>query len=127
MEIGKPNLNHCAKVISYPNDSWTTPAKTKLGGVPIKVATPPIDALYAIPSIIAFPKILFSSSIVSGLSLNCDTIAIAIGSIITAVAVFDIHIDINAVATIKPRIILTTLVPMKLMIFNAILLCKFHF
>ena len=78
-------------------------------------------------SIRAFPKFKFSSSIVFGLSLNCATIAIAIGNIITAVAVFDIHIDINAVAIIKPRIIFTMLVPIRLIIFNAIRLCKFHF
>ena len=45
IDIGKPNWNHLAKVISYPKVSSTTPANTRLGGVPIKVATPPIDAL----------------------------------------------------------------------------------
>ena len=51
----------------------------------------------------------------------------AIGNIITAVALLEIHIDINAVAIIKPSIIFTILVPIKLIIFKAILLCKFHF
>ena len=59
---------------------------------------------------------------VSGLSFNWDTIAIAIGSIITAVAVFDIHIDINAVAIINPRITFLTSVPIMLTILSAILL-----
>ena len=52
---------------------------------------------------------------------------IPMGSIITAVAVFDIHMERNAVATIKPKMILETLVPIILIIFNAIRLCKFHF
>ena len=51
----------------------------------------------------------------------------AIGNIITAVALLEIHIDINAVAIIKPSIIFTILVPIILIIFNAIRLCKFHF
>ena len=114
-------------MISYPKVSSTTPANTRLGGVPINVLKPPMDALYAIPNIKAFPKIKFSFSIVFGSSFNCATIAIAIGSIITAVAVFEIHIDINAVATINPRIMFTTFVPIKLIMFNAIRLCKFHF
>ena len=44
------------------------------------------------------------------------------GSIITDVAVFDIHIDKNAVAIIKPKIIRLILVPIAEIIFNAILL-----
>ena len=125
-EMGNPNLNQVAKVISYPNVSSTTPANIKFGGVPINVLIPPIDALYAIPNIKALPKILFSFSIVFGLSFSWSTIAIAIGNIITAVAVLEIHIERKAVATIKPSMIFITSVPIKLIIFNAILLCKFH-
>jgi hypothetical protein len=81
------------------------PAKTRFGGVPIKVAIPPIDALYAMDSIKALPNIKFSSSEVFFKSFICLMIAIPIGSIITAVAVLEIHMDKKAVATIKPKII----------------------
>ena len=43
--MGKPSISHLVKLISIPYNSSTTPAKTRLGGVPISVATPPIDAL----------------------------------------------------------------------------------
>ena len=49
------------------------------------------------------------------------------GIIMTAVAVFEIHIERKAVAIIKPRIILDFFVPTILMIFKAILLCSLHF
>ena len=52
--------------------------------------------------------------------------AMPMGSIITEVAVLEIHMDKKAVATIKPKIIFLILVPIKLIIFNAILLCKFQ-
>ena len=42
-------------------------------------------------------------------------------------AVFEIHIDKNAVAIINPRMILVTSVPTSLMIVSAIRLCRFHF
>ena len=75
----------------------------------------------------AFPKILFSSSTVAGLSLSSLIMAIPMGSIITEVAVFEIHIDKKAVATIKPKITYRTSEPMKEMILMAMRLCKFHF
>ena len=53
-------------------------------------------------------------------------IAIPIGSIITEVAVFEIHMERNAVAIMNPKMILFTLVPMNWIIFKAILLCKFQ-
>ena len=49
------------------------------------------------------------------------------GSIITAVAVLEIHMERKAVANIKPKIIFLTSVPIILIIFKAILLCKRHF
>lgn len=49
------------------------------------------------------------------------------GSIITVVAVFEIHIERNAVATINPRRTLETLLPIIEIMVKAILLCKFHF
>ena len=44
----------------------------------------------------------------------------AIGSIIRVVAVFEIHMDSNAVAIIKPKIMLLALVPTDLIILSAI-------
>ena len=44
IEIGNPNCIHCPKEISIPYVFCIKPAKTKLGGVPIKVAIPPIEA-----------------------------------------------------------------------------------
>jgi hypothetical protein len=49
------------------------------------------------------------------------------GNIITVVAVFEIHMDINAVATTKPRMRFTTFAPIKLIIFRMIRLYKFYF
>ncbi|GGA66245.1 hypothetical protein GCM10007176_08380 [Salinicoccus roseus] len=44
-------------------------------------------------------------------SANCLVTARAIGTIIIVVAVFEIHIDRNAVASINPKIILFGFVP----------------
>ena len=52
--------------------------------------------------------------------------AIAIGTIIIAVAEFDIHMERNAVAIMNPRISLEGLVPVIEIIFSAIRLCRFH-
>ena len=75
------------------------------------LAMPPIDALYAIDSMRVFPKIKFSSSGVAFKSFICLIIAIPMGSIITAVAVLEIHMERKAVANIKPKIIFLTSVP----------------
>ena len=64
---------------------------------------------------------------VFGLSRSCATIAIPIGSIITVVAVFEIHIDRAAVATMNPRMMLFTFVPISRIIFSAMRLCSPHF
>ena len=55
-----------------------------------------------------------------GLSLSCLIIAIPMGSIITAVAVLEIHIDKKAVAIIKPKITLRISDPIKVIIESAI-------
>ncbi len=51
----------------------------------------------------------------------------AIGSIIMAVAVFDIHMDKKAAANIKPNKIMIGLLPVRDRIFRAMRLCRFHF
>ena len=53
-------------------------------------------------------------------------IAMAIGIIIIAVAVFDIHIERNAVATMNPSTRRFGLVPTIRMICRAIRRCRFH-
>ena len=88
-------------------------------GVPIKVAIPPIDAEYAIAN---------NNGIVKSFSLDCfwlENIAItevAIGNIIIVDAVLLTHMLINAVAIIKPAIIIAGLVPEKDSMLMAILL-----
>ena len=51
----------------------------------------------------------------------------ATGVIITAVAVLDIHMEIKAVATIKPSTIREGLVPSQATSPNAMRRCRFHF
>ena len=66
-------------------------------------------------------------SIVFGSSFSCAIIANPTGRIIIEVAVFEIHIDKNAVAIINPRITFDFFDPVNLIIFKANLLCRFHF
>ena len=54
-------------------------------------------------------------------------IAIAIGTIIMVVAVFDIHMDKNQVATMNPRRIRLGLMPISRMMRRAMRRCRFHF
>ena len=70
-------------------------------------------------SISAFPNVVAVSSFSV---LNCAITDNAIGNIITVVAVFEIHIERKAVASIKPSITLDILVPMIEIIERAILL-----
>jgi hypothetical protein len=49
------------------------------------------------------------------------------GSIITEVAVLEIHMDKKAVAIINPKMIFRTSEPIILMMFKAMRLCRFHF
>ena len=87
----------------------TIRAKDKFGGVPTSVEIPPIDAEYAIPKSkpIEYFPILTSPK----LSSSFIIIERAIGTIIIAVAVFDIHIERKEVANIKPSKILPGLIP----------------
>jgi hypothetical protein len=61
--------------------------------------------------------------------MTFDTIRstdIPIGSIITAVAVFETHIEMNPVAIMKPAIIGPGLSPMMLSVTSAMRRCRFH-
>ena len=66
------------------------------GGVPIKVAIPPIFAAQATLRRIGRANLSRCSGSRMAITLE------AMGNIIMAVAVFDIHMDMNAVASIKP-------------------------
>jgi hypothetical protein len=120
------------RIIHVPNDIagasgkmiWNIRTKARLGGVPISVAIPPRLHAYAMLNNNVMEKFLVVSSPNSFSILRI--IANPIGSIIKAVAVFDIHIDKKAVAAIKPTTIEFGLPPKRLIILKAILLCRSH-
>ena len=58
---------------------------------------------------------------------TCSTMARPIGTIMTAVAVFDTHIDRKAAATMKPRTNRAGPPPTRWMMSRAIRRCRFHF
>ena len=125
-----------------------------LGGVPMIVPREPMDAEYAMPSIRAVPKLdLTTSSLswsscrsTSPVSRESPACAVAgavspspepilvtssstdtpIGSIITAVAVLDTHMDRKPVATMNPATIWEGLVPMTFTVSSAMRRCRFH-
>ena len=103
------------------------PIKTELGGVPITVAIPPALAENAIPSITLRAKFLSSLVKPSSSCIKSRITDMAIGSITTVLAVLLIHILMDAVAIIKPSTTLLGVVPVILMIFRAIRLCRFTF
>ncbi len=109
--IGRAKKNKLTNEISGAsgNEIENILVKTRLGGVPIRVATPPILALYAIlrsrPTeyfLTFFLPILFSRLIIT---------ESAMGTIIIAVAVLDTHMDKNHVVTMNPKRILCGFVP----------------
>ena len=74
----------------------------------MRVATPPMEAAYAIPSMSAIPN---SKGPSVSWGRNISATARAMGSIMVAVAVFEIHMDRNAVPSMKPRMMRFGLVP----------------
>ena len=99
--------------------------KERLGGVPTNVAIPPMEQEYAIPSKIpVFSDFTFWGVYTFSSSLEIEN---AMGSIIMAVAVFDIHMDKIQDANIKPLNIRKGLPPAMESIFSAIHLCRSHF
>jgi hypothetical protein len=97
-----------------------------LGGVPIIVDMPPKLEAYAILSMMQSEKFLTFLVAISIFETTAIT-ETAIGNIIMVVAVLLSHMLIKPVEKIKPSNILLPPVPVKRMIFNAILLCRFHF
>jgi hypothetical protein len=97
-----------------------------LGGVPIIVDIPPKLEAYAILSMTQSEK--FLTFLVDIFMFETTAITeTAIGNIIMVVAVLLSHMLIKPVEKINPSNILLPPVPVKRMIFNAILLCRFHF
>ena len=82
--------------------------KIPFGGLPMGVPIPPMLAAHATESSRQPVKAVSPVVIPEGTFLPFRTrespIAIAIGTIIMAVAVLEIHSEMNAVAAIKPRI-----------------------
>jgi hypothetical protein len=97
-----------------------------LGGVPMIVDIPPKLEAYAILSMMQSEKFLALLIPIFMFETTAITEA-AIGSIIMVVAVLLSHMLIKPVEKINPSNILLPPVPVKRMIFNAILLCRFHF
>lgn len=99
--------------------------RIRLGGVPISVAIPPIDAEKAM----ARKSDLEKGSTAAGspvISSSLVTIARALGTIVRAVAVFDIHIDKKAVTIIIPHNNIRGRSPNIKTVLRAIRECKFH-
>ena len=58
---------------------------------------------------------------------NSKTTEAAMGSIIKVVAVFDIHMLMEKLASMNPKMIVLALVPVRFTMLKASLRCKFHF
>lgn len=125
--VGKATNKNCAKPMpgDCGKDFVTTCDAIKFGGVPIKVAIPPIEAEKAIDNNNDFANgsIAFGSPVISS---NLVTIANAFGTIVNAVAVFEIHMERNAVTMIMPKRSILGFNPKIKTVFRAILECKFH-
>ncbi len=117
---GTAKINQSANEISFISGKIILTIRTneRLGGVPTNVAIPPIDAEYAIPS--NNPTEYFPIFCCPRLSSSFKMIDNAMGTIIMAVAVFDIHMESNDVASIKPSKILPGLIPNEIKILSAI-------
>ena len=115
-----------------------------LGGLPISVPMPPIEADQATASTMQTPKLAMlrsptdavidapaaSACASAARPLRSSTSAsteVAMGSIISAVAVLDTHIDRKAVASIRPSTIRRGCSPTRLSVRRAIRRCRFHF
>ena len=119
---GKPIFSQSIKTISGEsgNISFIVLTNKRFGGVPTRVPVPPILAEYAIESISAVPNVASFAPRVCSLWI----MARPIGSIINVVELLEVHIDKNAVAIIKLKMICRLLVPINSMVKRAIRLCK---
>src|SRR6056297_3128551 len=127
MEKGSPSTIHFKNDISILYSLSNKPIKTELGGVPITVAMPPAFAENAMPNITQRAKFWSLFVNPSASLINKPMTDMAIGSITTVLAVLLIHMLNVAVAIINPKTTLFGVVPVILIIFRAIRLCKFTF
>src|SRR5690606_26083277 len=100
-------------------------ARTIFGGGPIRVAIPAMLAESAIAGIMAVGR--KDASFNMFLSCRWSITEMEIGSIIIAVAVLLTHIEINAVAIMKPRRRRDPFVPTMEIVARAIRRWRFHF
>lgn len=125
--VGNATNKNCAKPISGASGKvfLAICVKIRFGGVPINVATPPIEDENAIARKRDFANgsILFESPVISS---SFVMIAIAFGTIVRAVAVLDIHIDKNAVTIMIPQSKRRGFKPKIKTVLSAIRECKFH-
>lgn len=127
VDAGRAIVSHWPKETTGPSGKEICEilAKAKFGGVPTSVEMPPIEHEYPMPSItpvenpfVSLGRNCFSSSRITDKPM---------GSIMVAVAVFEIHIDRKAEASMKPSTILSGPPPTVAIIVNAIRRCRFHF
>ena len=85
-----------------------------------------IDAEYAIPSVSALPKLDFRRSSPRASGLTSAMTESPIGSIMTAVAVLDTHIERKPVATMNPSTSCFGCVPTRRTVRSAIRRCRFQ-
>lgn len=91
----------------------------------MSVPSEPIDAEYAIPSMSAVAN-FFWLAMPPTASAVSESTEIPIGSMTTAVAVLDTHMDKKPVASMKPRISCLGEVPTTLTTNSAMRRCKFQ-
>jgi hypothetical protein len=127
-----PNISQLKKPIGGTSGKrrGTWERKIPFGGLPMGVPSPPILAAHATERSRHPVKAVSPGDNPAESPLPFRTrefpIAIAIGTIIIAVAVLEIHIEINAVAVINPRIRRRGEVPAMRIICRAIRWCRFH-
>ena len=93
----------------------------------MSVPSPPMVPAYPIAKSKVFSNFLMLDEFLPSDKVSASRIkASPIGTIIITAAVFDTNILIIPVASMKPRIIRDVVVPIKLIIFNAIRVCKFQ-
>ena len=121
--IGTPTFIQSTKEIETLYCSSIKPFKVIFGAVPINVAIPPIFAAYAIPNRRATWKFTFSESLkFFPDSFTTEIIARPIGSSMTVVEVFMIHILKRHELTMKPAMMDLPAVPVRSSTLSAILL-----
>jgi hypothetical protein len=98
------------------------PASSAFGAVPISVPTPPIDAAYATPNISATANPCVASRPHARRAHSTTDSATA--NIIIVVEVLLIHIEVNAVAAIKPATIPPGVRPSRFTMLSASRSCR---